>query len=603
MGHGPEEFGEREVMTPEARVRAILSRYPTWQEKTLGELFEETVSSYGSREFIWTQQGGITYRDAYERVSWIAAGLGDVGVSAGDVVAVVMANYPDQVLLRLALASLGTVCVPVNFRFRSHEWRHLLRECEASTLILMDRFDRFDYMELLRQLCPEAFEGFSRGPSETFPRLRRVISFSQERIRYEGMFDFWEVMEIGRKALMGPSRSTGVGAKACPEDVCEVIYTYPSSDGGCPRGALITHDMLVRSSFATALSRAYPDGRRVLFSVPFHHVYAGIEGLVSSFFVGGTLIPQLKFGPEETLHLIEAARATDLLLVPTMAIALLRHRPKRTYDLSSLKCAMCGGQPVPPGFWRRLKEFLGVEELTTAYGMSEVCAASVHTAPEDPPEWLDIRVGRVKPAGPSGSPLFGGLQIEYKTVDPRTGQDLPMGKEGELVCRGLSVTPGFLGRPEETRASFIQDGWFRTGDLGIVHGDGYLELTGRCKDAYRIGGENVSPREVEEVLLEHPKIREAYVVPLPDDLFIEVGMAFVRLEEGEVADKHEIVEFLRPRIARYKIPTYVRFLTDRELPRDQHGRVDREALVRWGIEENGLYELASSVGHYKKIIL
>lgn len=588
-------------MAPEDRVKAILSRYPSWQERTLGECFEDTVSSYGSREFIWTQQGGITYREAYEQVNWIAAGLGHIGVSAGDVVAVVMANYPEHVLIKLALALLGTVCVPVNFRFRSHEWRHLLRECQASTLILMDRFDRFDYMGLLRQLCPEAFEGFSRGHSETFPQLRRVISFSHEKIQYEGMFDFWEVMEIGRKSLMGPSRSRGVGCKACPNDVCEVIYTYPSSDGGRPRGALITHDMLVRSSFATALSRAYHDGRRVLFAVPFHHVYAGIEGMVSSFFVGGTLIPQVKFGPEETLQAIEAARATDLLLVPTMAISLLRHRPRRSYDLSSLKCAMCAGQPAPPGLWQRLKEFLGVEELTTAYGMTEVAASSMHTAPGDPPERLERTVGRIKPAGPSGSPRFHGKQVEYKTVDISSGEDLPAGQEGEWVCRGLTVTPGFLGRPEETRASFVQDGWFRTGDMGVIHPDGYFELRGRCKNAYRIGGETVSPQEVEDVLLEHPKIEEAYVVPLPDDLFMEVGMAFVLLRQGQRVERHEIVDFLKARIARYKIPTYFRFLTGEELPLDHLGRVDREALMIRGIEENGLVDVAKSLSHYKGI--
>ncbi len=578
-----------------------MRRFPSWEDKTLGECFEEAVGSYGSREFIWTGQGAITYREAYEQASWIAEGLGHVGVSARDMVALVMANYPEQVLIRVALALLGAVCVPLNFRFRSHEWRHLLRECEASTLILMDRFDRFDYMGLLRQLCPEAFQGFSSGPSEAFPQLRRVVSFSQERIPYNGLFDFWEVMEVGRRALMGPSRKRGVGCKVRPDDVCEVIYTYPSSDGGRPRGALITHDMLVRSAFATALSRAYPDGRRVLFAVPFHHVYAGTEGMVSSFFVGGTLIPQLRFGPEETLQTIEAARATDLLLVPTMAISLLRHKPKRDYDLSSLKCAMCAGQPAFPGLWQRLKEFLGVEELTTAYGMTEVAASSMHTAPGDPPEVLERMVGRIKPAGPSGSPWFEGKQIQYKTVDVSTGEDVPVGQEGEWVCRGLTVTRGFLGRPEETRASFVQDGWFRTGDVGVIHPDGYFELRGRCKNAYRIGGETVSPEEVEDVLLEHPKIEEAYVVPLPDDLFIEVGMAFVRLRQGQRAERHEIVEFLKARIARYKIPTYFRFLTEEELPLDPLGRVDREALVATGIEENGLGDVARSLGHYKGI--
>jgi fatty-acyl-CoA synthase len=589
------------MIAPKERVEAILRRYPSWESKTLGECFEDAVSSYGDREFIWTRQGVVTYREASEKVDWIATGLERIGVSARERVAIVMANYPEQILIRLALAMLGSVCVPINFRFRSHEWRHLLRESEASTLIVMDRFDRFDYMGLLRELCPEAFGGFFRGPSETFPHLKRVISFSLEGLRYEGMFDFWDLMEIGRKASMGLSVSRGVRSKACADDLCEIVYTYPSWDGGRPRGALITHDMLLRSSFATALSRAYPDGRRALFSVPFYHVYAGIEGLVSSFFVGGAVVLQLKFDPEDTLELIEAARATDLLLVPTMAISLLRHRPKRGYDLSSLKCAMCAGQAAPPGLLSRLKEFLGVEELTNAYGMTEVAASAMHTAPEDPPERAERFVGRIKPAGPSGSPLLHGKQIEYKGVDLESGEDLPPGREGEWVCRGLTVTSGFWGRPEETRASFLQDGWFRTGDLGIVHPDGYFELTGRCKNVYRIGGETVSPQEVEEVLLEHPKVEEACVVPVPDELFIEVGMAFLRLRQGQEATKHEIVDFLKARIARYKVPSYVRFVTEGDLPRDPSGRLDREALTKRGIEENGLLELAKSLGSYRTV--
>jgi fatty-acyl-CoA synthase len=590
------------MSTPKDRVDAIVKRFPAWQKKALGERFDDAVRSHGSRELIWTPQGPITYDQASEKVARIAAGFVKMGVAPGDRVALVMANFPENILIKLALAKVGAICVPINFRFRIHEWRHILPECRASTLILMDRFDRFDYMALLRHLCPEACEGFVKRRSEGFSNLKRVISFSPEGRTYEGTQDLQEVVEIGGKALKGPSLSPGVNASVSPDDVCDIVYTYPSYDSGRPRGALITHDMVLRSSFAAALSRAYEDGRRVLFALPLYHVYGYIEGLVSSFFVGGTVIPQAKFSSEETYQLIDAARATDLLTVPTMMIALLRHKNIRGYDLSSLMCLMCAGTAAPRDLWRRIKEVFGVKELTTGYGMTEVSSSTMHTAPDDPPERLERMVGRIKPAGPSGLAHLRGYQIEYKTVHVRTGEDLPLGQEGEWLCRGCTVTPGFYQRPDETSGSIDKAGWLRTGDVGIIHEDGYFELTGRCKHVYRMGGESVSPREVETVLLENSKVTEAYVVSVPDERFIEVGMAFIRLKDGGGITSREIADFLKARIARYKVPAYVRFMIADDFPRRRSGEVDREALMKRGIEENALERVSKKLGHYRTIL-
>lgn len=285
--------------------------------------------------------------------------------------------------------------------------------------------------------------------------------------------------------------------------------------------------MLLRSAFASCLTRAVEDGRRIYFPLPLYHIFAIELGFLVVTFVGGAIVPHVQFTPHDALELMEKSRANDFLCVPSILLAVLNHPDLKKYDLSSLRATMCAATPAPVPLWQRAVDELGLQELCTGYGMTEVSGASTLTSPGDPVEIMATRVGRIVVSNSSGLPEFGNRNIQYKVVDPFTGADLPPGTEGEWVCRGNMVTRGYYKRPQENADLIDKDGWLRTGDLGIIHPDGLFQITGRSKEIYKISGENVSPKEVEEVISTHPKVNQVYVLGVPDRNMGEVGVAFI----------------------------------------------------------------------------
>jgi len=225
-----------------------------------------------------------------------------------------------------------------------------------------------------------------------------------------------------------------------------------------------------------------------------------------------------------------------------------------------------------------VRDLLGAEEIFTAYGMTETTASTTCMQPDDPIERLMTGQGRLKPAGVAGEPDLGGVLATYKVVDLVTGAELPPGADGELLCRGPAVTAGYYKKPEETAAAFTPDGWLRTGDIGHIDADGYLSLTGRKKESYRCGGELVMPKEIEEVLLSHPGVVQAHVVPVPHRRMGEVGAAFIVVEEGLVPDPDAIIAHCRDRLARFKVPAHVFPIADVELPTSASGKIQKFLL-------------------------
>ena len=234
------------------------------------------------------------------------------------------------------------------------------------------------------------------------------------------------------------------------------------------------------------LTRAYEDGRRILFSLPCYHMFGYIEGLLSVMFVGGAIIPLTTFTAEGYLAGIQRHRASDILCVPTMVVGMVESAARERYDLGSLNAMLCGSAPAPIWLWRRIEEDFGVREIVTGYGMTECGGAMTLTRPEDPLRLTSDTVGKAKMAGAASVPGTDALVV-YKAVDPLTGEDLPLGEEGELVSSGPTAMLGYWNRPDETAAT-LRDGWVFSGDLGRVRSDGYLQLTGRSKELYKSGG-------------------------------------------------------------------------------------------------------------------
>lgn len=547
------------------RQAALEARFPTWVPRRLDEMLDAAAAEFPDRPLVVTDDATYSYR---EMVGWsgrIAGGLAAAGVRSGEHVALVMGNFPEFVAAKFAISRAGAVCVPVNFLNRRDELGYVLRQSGAVALITMDRFRDLDYLVMLDELSP----GWETGPS--IGALRAVVVHP---------------VETGRPGVPTLSELTGPAPEVdrSPDAVADVLYT--SGTTGEPKGVLLTHDMLLRTAYGSAYGRAFQDGRRITFSLPMYHVYGYVEGLLAVLFVGGAIVPQLAFSPTETLDAIARHRTDDALFIPTMTQAVLDAAADR--DLAApttLSCAISSGGVSPTGLWDRIHtEWAGVE-MTTGYGMSEVTASSTVTRPDDPPSRRRTTNGRLRDVGVAGA---GRRLVEYRVVDPVTREDVAPGEVGELLARGPGVTAGYHDKPEETALAFADGSddslgaWLRTGDLGRIDADDYLTLVGRTKDTYRCGGEQVMPKEVEDVLTAHPAVAQAHVVGVPDRKMGEVGVAWI--VPRSAADADELIAFCAARLARFKVPRHVWTIDPADIPSTPSGRPRKFLLAQRAAE-------------------
>jgi fatty-acyl-CoA synthase len=561
--------------TAAQRREAVRRRFPVWTARTLEQQLDHAAAEFPDRDYVVTESRAFSYRDIKRWSEQIAGGLVEAGVRPGGHVAVMLANYPEFVAVKYAIARVGATCIPINFLNRRDELAYVLGQSDAQLLITMDRFRNLDYLKALDELAP-GWE--TKAGGEAFPRLRKVVVFPTSSDSRAGAASFAE---------LGASKQSFAGRpNPDPHSVSDIIYT--SGTTGSPKGVMLTHDMLLRAAFGSVYSRAFDDAWRVVFSLPMYHVYGYVEGVLTVPFVGGAIIPQLQFDPAATLQAIETHRADDVLLVPTMTLGVLDELKARKYELPTLRAVISSGQRSPAGIWREIFDLMRPAEVTTGYGMTEVTATTTLTRPDDSFERLSTTNGRMRDVGPAGDPALGGRLVDYKVVDPETGRTFGVGEVGELMARGPGVTRGYYNKPEATAEAFDSEGWLHTGDLGRFDADGYLTLVGRRKESYRCGGEQVMPTEVEDVLTSHPAVLQAHVVPAPDRRMGEVGAAFVVLRPEPRVTPDELMALCAERLARFKVPKYVLPIRAEELPTTPSGRARKFLLTQRAIEQLGL---------------
>jgi fatty-acyl-CoA synthase len=552
----------------EQRRAALRARYPRWLPRTLDQALEDAAAEFGDRPLVLTDDRALTYAEAATWARTMADGLATLGVRPGDRVGVLMANYLEFVPVKFAVAAAGATAIPFNYLYRRDELAYVLAQSGCRALVTMTGFGGLDYLAMLDEIAP----GWERGSTEQLPELATVVLLSTDGRTREGVPTVAEVTELG-------ASNTGAteGARAKPGDVGDILYT--SGTTGSPKGVMVTHDAVLRTGYASALTRAFDDGRRILFSLPCYHMFGYVEGLLAAMAVGGAIVPQASFDPARYFAGIERHRAGEILCVPTMTVALLEHPARTRHDLSSLFAILSGAAPAPVWLWERVRADLGVTEITTGYGMTEAGGAMTMTRPEDPVELHSTTVGAPKMAGAAGLAEHGGALCHYETVDPVTGEFLPPGSEGELTSEGPTNMLGFWEKPHESAAALV-DGWLRSGDLGRVREDGYLQLTGRSKELYKSGGELVMPKEIEELLSRHPGISQAYAVGVPDDRWGEVGCVWVVREQGSDVTAEDVLDLCRGKLARFKVPKHALFAEAAELPTTPTGKVQKFELAR-----------------------
>lgn len=558
--------------------------YPTWERHTLSGRLDLAAQRWPDRPYVVTAERSWTYA---EMAAWsvrLARGLVALGLRPRQHVAIILNNYPEMAALQFAVARAGAVAVPLNSRLRHTDLAYALNQSDAVMLVTMDRFRDLDYLGTLSELAPELMAG---GLSPDFPYLRRVL------VHPTGVGDFPArggagLPTLSDVAALEPDAtvwSAVAGRTAYPDEVATLLYT--SGTTSTPKGALLTHDMHWRSALGSCYNRAIPEGVRIFCPLPLYHVFGLVEALFVALLMGGAVVLQPAFNAAEAVDIIEACGPDDFLAVPSLILELLK-QDLSGRDLSSLRAMYCAGQAVNPNLWRRIQDELGIRELNTGYGMTEVTSGVMQTPPGSPLSVIETRVGRVLPGGAAGLPEFGGNLIEYKVVDSLTGEDLPPGSEGEWACRGPIVIRGYYRKPEETAAAIDKDGWFRTGDVGIIHPDGLFQITGRSKDMYRVGGENVNPGEVEHCVNSIPAVLNTVAVGVPDPQLGEVGMVFVELRPGESLSVPDVIDYCRARLARFKVPKYVQFVKSGDLPRSSSDKVQKFKLSEWAVRELGL---------------
>ncbi len=491
---------------------------------TTADALARAAALAGDVEAIVASDGRLTYAELARDVATLRAALAAAGIGRGDHVGLCLGNGVRWVSLFLALGSLGAVTVPVNTRFRAEEMAYALRQSRVTTLFLAGSFLKTDFTAMLRGIVPELDAAL---PGPALPDLRRVVVLDGDVPRGAVGFDVF----LGGAA--------GSCSPACtPDDVLLIQYT--SGTTSFPKGVMLTH--------ANMLGNAYVSGGRIGFRIgdryhsarPFFHVSGSTLSVLSAVQHMVTLVTMDRFEPEEALRLMEEERCTHFSGNDTMALMLLNHpsRPARRLHLRGAWAA------ASPAILRRVIDDLGARECVAGYGLSEASPNVAQSCWWEPEK---VRIsGRMRPQP--------GVEIRIAGAD---GEDCPPGQPGEIVVRGWNVMRGYFDKPEETAAALDAEGWLHTGDLGRLGGDGRLEFLGRAKDIVRVGGENVSPAEVEDILHRHPAIRQAAVIGVPDPRLMEVVAAFVIANDGASCDPEAVIGWCRQEMAGFKVPRHV----------------------------------------------
>ena len=547
-----------------------------WDGTTpIGELPGKATARWGDREALVFGSERESFAGLARRVDEAAKGLIALGVAPGDKVCLWLNNSPEWIHLLFAIARIGAVLVPANTRFRTGDIEYLLRQGECSTLITHDVSGPIDYLAMVRELVPQSTAADATPlRSERFPALERIVVVSDRE--HQGVAGLPAVIEAGRSVsdatLAARARQVAV------EDTTFIMFT--SGTTGVPKGVMRNH-WLLRNQCDRMERLAITESDTVLNYLPLFHIFGYVDGPLLSMMAGSRQVLAATFDPDECIGLVEAERVTQMQGFDSHLKALMDAQERRPRDTSSLRVGFFpSGMASSIPIVRRAREVFPTMQTLTAYGSTEgganICTSFLDSSEEQ----------RCKT---SGHPCDG---FEIRIVDPKTGEEQPVRTPGEILVRSYNLMQGYYRKPAETAAAIDSEGWLHSGDLGYLREDGYLRFLGRCKDMLKIGGENVDPVEVEQLLLGHPGVREAAVVAFPDERLTEVGVAFIVAEHGAEPGREveagggrgahrealarEILEYGRGRVASFKLPRHVLFLA--ELPMTSSGKVRKAEL-------------------------
>lgn len=535
-------------------------------DRTMGDWLEYWAKETPNREYIIYSDRNLrfTWEKFNERVDDMAKGLISIGVTRGSNVGIWAQNVPDWLTFLYATAKIGAVAVTVNTSYRLEELDYLMKNSDMHTLCMTDGVPGSYYTDIIYELIPE-LKTTQRGKlrSKRYPELKNVIYIGQEK--YRGMFNTAEILLLGKNVL--DNEFSRLRSLTTSQDVVNMQYT--SGTTGFPKGVMLTHHNIINNGYLTGIHMNFSSDDKCCVCVPLFHCFGVVLATMCCLTHGSTQVMVERFDPLITLVSIHKERCTVLHGVPTMFIAMLNHSMFSLFDMTSLRTGIMAGALCPEELMKEVNEKMYMD-LTSVYGMTETSPGMTQSRVDDPVEVRFTTVGR---------------EYEFtdvKVLDPETGEECPVGVVGEMCCRGYNVMKGYYKNPVATEEVIDHNGFMHSGDLGVKDENGNFKITGRIKDIIIRGGENISPKEVEDFLYKMPGVKDVQVVAVASERYGEDVGAFIIQREGYDLNTQDVREFCKGHIAKYKIPRYVFIVED--FPMTGSGKIQKYRLREMALE-------------------
>lgn len=535
--------------------------------QVLDRMVDEFPDQYAFR--YTTMDYTRTYTEFRDDVDTFARSLIAMGVKPGDHVAVWATNVPQWYISFWAATKIGAVLVTVNTAYKIYEAEYLLRQSDTHTLVMIDGYKDSDYVGIIKELCPELQNAEAGKPLhiKRLPFLRNIITVDSTQ---KGCLTWDGAMALADKVPIEDVYRRAVSLNK--HDVCNMQYT--SGTTGFPKGVMLTHYNVVNNGKCIGDCMELSTADRMMIQVPMFHCFGMVLAMTAAMTHGATMSPLPYFSPKAALACINQEKITCFHGVPTMFIAMLEHEDFPKTDFIHMRTGIMAGSPCPVKVMNDVVEKMNMSQITIVFGQTESSPGCTQSRVDDSVELRVSTVGRALPG------------VECKIVDPQTGEDLPDNVDGEFVARGYNIMKGYYKMPEATATAIDADGWLHTGDLARRDEKGNYKITGRIKDMIIRGGENIYPKEIEDFIYTHPKIKDVQVIGVPDKQYGEEIMACVILKEGVEMTGDELKEYIRSHMAKHKTPRYIDFVS--EFPMNAAGKIMKYKMREQAVEKLGL---------------
>ncbi len=521
---------------------------PITREYTIGQLLDQSIARCGENDALVYPDRNfrLTWYEFGEEVDRLARGLMTLGVKRGEKIALWATNVPHWVILMMAAAKIGAILLPLNTNYKSHELDFALKQSDTENLFIIEGYRDCSYIDVVYGLLPE-LKTCPRGRlhAEKYPHLKRVMFLGGRKNR--GMYSLDEIKDLAEETPFEDYL-----ARQAEVDVNDIVnMQYTSGTTGFPKGVQLTHRNIANDGFWIGACQNFSARDKACIPVPLFHCFGCVLGVMSCINHGVTMVFTEKFDPVQVMESVEKEKCTAVYGVPTMYIAILDHPQFSKYDFSSLRTGIMSGSACPVHRMQQVFDRMYMKEVTNPYGLTESGPVMTMTRYFEPSiERKCATIGQALPG------------IEVAIIDPETKELAPVGTDGEICCRGFNNMKGYYNMPEQTAACIDANGWLHSGDIGRMDSEGYYYITGRLKDIIIRGGENISPKEVEDFIATMPGIKDIAVVGCPSKKYGEQPAAFVIRSEGSTITAEDIAAFCKDKIAWFKIPKYFHFLNE-----------------------------------------